>query len=902
MVAQSARATPSVRGELAPLMAAVWSGEAAAAAVEEGLVLARRAGAQVDAITCTGAALERYATALDTAYVRVLALQRNWDELDASHLLALSAARLAGGDLDLIGAQHRLRVERDEARTRLSQAHAAALDDLRRAALVCAGAIARATETTVPPHVRATAEQVRERVTKGLPLAEGLARDRESRAIAVRDAALLRTVASSAPSTAADSAVRELVARLDARRLDPAYAQALFDEAGADVVGRLVTQATADHLSLGGMHGLLGVLGSLVLTASSGGSGRAVEAGTRRRLDSGAALFADALVRATGRVSAATDGQTRQSGSWVLGQTLVAAHRSGDGRRLPPALAARLTAVAAAAEAAETRDADTELRHGTTMRANGDYLFASWFEHASETGDAVHVLMSHVGHDPSAVAALLATPLADIDAAGGALDNARGDRLTVAEQLARRWVTYEATGTESHPDLQLATDADLTRLVAVAEQSSPRSAETRARIMVEVGRTSAYAVDSPVTAAQHERAASGRLESTVVEWLAGMRDSVDATLALPFDGGGYTRPGESGPQPRLLTGELVSVVQALALGSTFALRAQQPADHYRQLLAGELGHVRDRAGAGDVSSDLVRIGFFEAAAAAGLVVAARRQDDANRQLLRGAMDAKSVMLEARAGPGGLVSAASQFVQEGTARTALDELVVSLLRSDVELAQTVLQEQRREDLVEQLRALTGDPAVAAVLALGASHAPALATSQELRRQRAAEIRAAYDAVRDEATMDRLASPPGHRRTDRSDIADPRLSRQAEGPGSIDLSRVTKVKPHEQATAERLARAGHDVEFIPRRDTGKSADAFVDGELWEFKAPTGNGSQTVVGLIRSGREQSSRIVIDLSNSELTVEQAMQQIDYSLRRYDGLTAIRVITKNGQIIDRKA
>jgi hypothetical protein len=65
--------------------------------------------------------------------------------------------------------------------------------------------------------------------------------------------------------------------------------------------------------------------------------------------------------------------------------------------------------------------------------------------------------------------------------------------------------------------------------------------------------------------------------------------------------------------------------------------------------------------------------------------------------------------------------------------------------------------------------------------------------------------------------------------------------------------------------------------------------------------GKSRSTVVGLLRGARDQAPRIVLDLADTDLPLEEVMNQIDYTLRRYDGITVIRVITTDGHIIERK-
>lgn len=56
------------------------------------------------------------------------------------------------------------------------------------------------------------------------------------------------------------------------------------------------------------------------------------------------------------------------------------------------------------------------------------------------------------------------------------------------------------------------------------------------------------------------------------------------------------------------------------------------------------------------------------------------------------------------------------------------------------------------------------------------------------------------------------------------------------GKIIIAPGINVWPHELKTAEALAEAGHVVEFVRRREEkrAKSADALIDGVLWEMKA--------------------------------------------------------------------
>lgn len=82
------------------------------------------------------------------------------------------------------------------------------------------------------------------------------------------------------------------------------------------------------------------------------------------------------------------------------------------------------------------------------------------------------------------------------------------------------------------------------------------------------------------------------------------------------------------------------------------------------------------------------------------------------------------------------------------------------------------------------------------------------------------------------------------------------------GKIIIQMGANVWPHELLTAEALSACGYTVEFIRKSDNEfqQSADAYLDGELYEMKAPTG-GHLSVVGKnIKKAMNQSYCIVFD------------------------------------------
>ncbi|GAA5032314.1 hypothetical protein GCM10023258_31160 [Terrabacter aeriphilus] len=792
-VAARARATPTLRGELAPRLGAVWTGDAATAAVDEAAALAGRARAVVDALPAAAHALLAYAGTLEGVIARVRSVQRRWDAADEAHERAVAA--LTGGAAPVTGPlveEHRRRLDDEHraARARLRRAHEEELDLLRSAGLRCASAIAAATDRTLPWPLDPTATRVRGAVTGGLPFADGVVAARDARESALGDAAALRRVLGGPPDAAASAA---LSARLRAHRGDALHAQALLAELGANGLGAAVTELTAagPATDVDAVREVLGLLGSLLVSAMQPLTARLPAAGqpvagqpvtdprTRDQLASGAALLADELVAGLGTVHTGAGGRSRAVGGWLLGQLLVGARASGDRRPLPARFVRRAAAAVAAAEVAETRDDDVGLRRGTTLRPDGSDVFASWFADADRTGDALHVVLGEVTDEPGAAAALLAEPLPDVGGLGAALANSRGDRLTVGEHLVRRWVVVEAGGTETHHGLQLATDDDLDRLLTgltglAASSAAPATAAVatggvgpglaaavRARLVLEVSRTSAHAVREASSTALYA-AGTATLEPTVVTWLAAMRANVDRALAAPpgtIDHGAYVAPTANGPQPLLDADELAGVVAALAVETGTGLHARDPASAYDLLLDGELAATRrSLSQGGSPAADLARLGFLDRAAAAALVDVARAQDELDRAAWQGLAEAKGVALALRVDPvAGLRTVIGTYATGGTMRTAADDLAVAVVCSDVELDQTLRDDGRRLALVGRVLALPGIGPVASVTAAldrGAARAPALPTAPQLRAAREAEIRAAWDALRDEGSLRRV----------------------------------------------------------------------------------------------------------------------------------------------------
>ncbi|TQM58590.1 CdiA C-terminal domain-containing protein [Humibacillus xanthopallidus] len=882
--AQAARGTGSLRGRLATVLPQVWSGAAAEAAVTESTELVRRSTSALERLPAAARALERYASALEHGQDAVRLLQREWDHTTEEHNRTVAAVRLrAGVDLDAVPLLARLTEEQQGARARLSHRHAELVAELDRAGLRAAATLASLNDEGLPRSLDPRPMSLRDRLIHGQQLATGAARASDTRASAVAGATVLRRLLARGAGSVTVVEVGDLVRTLQPHSGDPVYAQALVEEIGVDGVNRLVV-LLGDASGSSGLdltRQAVGALGVVLLTAVAPPSSSTRDARTARQVESAAALLRDDLVAALAEVVGGGATRSRATGYWAVGQLVVGARQSGWSEPLPTALLARLAAGAASAEIGEARDDDAQRAHGSSFDTGG-HRFASLFDDPDVTGDALHTFLAEIDDDTAGVTDLLSTPVE-----GHGLTNSRGGRLVLAEALTRRWVSYEASTTATHSDLSLATDADLIRLMAVAGGSSEPAAVLRARVMSEVGRLDAFAQREHSTTAVYEHSTAG-LESAAVTWVIAMPDAIDLLLrGTDVEVDAWSVKVGEGHQPLLRPDELSRLVGAFAVGADTTRAGKATAAGYRRLIESELGRAglpgaaaQASVATGPALDRLTRrIGYFEQSASAALVTVARRQDAANLSMWRTLAEAKALAIAWRQGPKGLGSALATLLSGGTNRTAEDDLAISLIRSDVELEQTSVDEQRTASLASSLDALRPEAARAALptgalLVAGARRAPAVATSDQL---------------------------VGLRRKEQLDALALVLEDGSTSKHQARTLRASSPEAHELYTAERLRRAGFTVEFLPRADDAKSPDALVGGESWEFKAPFGGGSSTITQAVRYARDQSPRIIVDLARSPHPVEEAVRQVDAALRRYDRIDVVLLLTRDGEIVERR-
>jgi len=122
------------------------------------------------------------------------------------------------------------------------------------------------------------------------------------------------------------------------------------------------------------------------------------------------------------------------------------------------------------------------------------------------------------------------------------------------------------------------------------------------------------------------------------------------------------------------------------------------------------------------------------------------------------------------------------------------------------------------------------------------------------------------------------------------------------GQIIIPNGVNVWAHELKTAQALAAAGFTVRFIRKSDQERktSADAFVDGVRWEFKAPTGSSKKIIERNLKKARWQSGNVVFDSRRMKKIPDKAIQrELSKWLHEMRGLNRILFINRHGIVLE---
>lgn len=124
----------------------------------------------------------------------------------------------------------------------------------------------------------------------------------------------------------------------------------------------------------------------------------------------------------------------------------------------------------------------------------------------------------------------------------------------------------------------------------------------------------------------------------------------------------------------------------------------------------------------------------------------------------------------------------------------------------------------------------------------------------------------------------------------------------GKGRIIIPGGLDIWPHELKTAEALANAGYTVEFIQAstRENERSADALINGQKWEFKAPRSSLIKAVERNLKKANRQCDRIVFDSRRMKHVPDRAIvRELEKRLSIQKSIKAILFVNRHGLVID---
>ena len=109
-----------------------------------------------------------------------------------------------------------------------------------------------------------------------------------------------------------------------------------------------------------------------------------------------------------------------------------------------------------------------------------------------------------------------------------------------------------------------------------------------------------------------------------------------------------------------------------------------------------------------------------------------------------------------------------------------------------------------------------------------------------------------------------------------------------------------EPHEESTAVHLAQFGFDIEFIKPRNTYKtnSADIFMQGAVWEMKAPITNKESTIKEDFRKAKSQADRVIFDLRRVKKHPEDVKKYLIKMFEKPGRICKLMIIEKNSDVI----
>ena len=121
------------------------------------------------------------------------------------------------------------------------------------------------------------------------------------------------------------------------------------------------------------------------------------------------------------------------------------------------------------------------------------------------------------------------------------------------------------------------------------------------------------------------------------------------------------------------------------------------------------------------------------------------------------------------------------------------------------------------------------------------------------------------------------------------------------GQIIIDEGVNIWSHELFIATSLANIGYNVRFIPNHPSARSADAFVNNTIFEFKSPEGSTIKAVErNLVKAINHQSPNVVISSIRMKKVQDRSIINFLASkLKEGKGIKHLIFVKRDGTAID---
>ncbi len=111
----------------------------------------------------------------------------------------------------------------------------------------------------------------------------------------------------------------------------------------------------------------------------------------------------------------------------------------------------------------------------------------------------------------------------------------------------------------------------------------------------------------------------------------------------------------------------------------------------------------------------------------------------------------------------------------------------------------------------------------------------------------------------------------------------------------------LEKHEYKTILLLTEMGIDVELIPKSNIKNvhTPDIRINRLEWEMKAPLGEGNQLMENTIQRALRQSQNVIVDLRHTKRHQAKCLKELEKQFISKKGIKRLKIITKNGRILD---